>query len=311
MKKNTVIIIMMILFSFLVIPCYATEESTVVSSGDGKDSSNWLWDSFESKVKEFFQNLSDDFLNTSRDFLQETLFQEKDFTQKRELVSIWQRNIRMAWGILLVLFMIGVSAAPLRELLDLNLLSLREIGLRAVLSVVFVYFSLDAAGMMLNLSNGVTNWILDDPYKNSNIFTQQSDFSTLSSVFLFFAFSILALILAIIYSIRDCVIWYLIAYAPLFIILWVLPQTEKFAKYAANIFLGMILLKFIHAGLLNVFMKIQAEGSPDDVITSLGFLTLMYVVPGAILGLASMMNNSARIVTKSSKSVVNVFRKRK
>lgn len=273
---------------------------------------------FTEGIQGFCNNLASDLVNKAMEFLGKTLFSDTNFTQQPGLRATWNDNLKVSYGVLMIFFLIGIASAPLREILDLDLFSLREIGTRTVAAFVAASLSLQGAEWMLDLSTGVTRWILGQGI-TINDFNVWSVFmpgaggiglpgttsSGLSVMFLLTG--VLSIILAIIYAIRDAALWYLIAYSPFFIVAWVIPQTEKIAKVAFNILLGLILLKFVHAGIIKSFFKMQIEGGTYEMVMSLGMIVLMFVIPGILMNLALMSSVSGR-ARNTFRMVTNVKR---
>ncbi|AVX40807.1 hypothetical protein CTH_10043 (plasmid) [Carboxydocella thermautotrophica] len=260
---------------------------------------------FTEGIQGFFNNLASDLINKTMDVLGETLFSDTDFTKQQGLKATWSDNLKVSYGVLLIFFLIGTASAPLRELLDLDLFSLREIATRTVAAFVAASLSLEIAEWMLEFSSGITRWIMGQgvTVKDFNVWSAflpgtgltDSGTSGIGLALMFLLIGILTLILGVIYAIRDAALWYLIAYSPFFIVAWVIPQTEKIARVAFNILLGLLLLKFIHAGIIKAFFKMQIEGGTYEMFMSLAMVVLMYVIPGMLINLALMSGASGRV----------------
>ena len=271
---------------------------------------------FTEGIQGYCNNLASDLINKSMEFLGKTLFSDTRFTEQSALRSTWNDNLKVSYGVLLIFFLIGIASGPLREILDLDLFSLKEITTRTVAAFVAASLSLMVTEWILEFSTGMTQWILGQgvTVEDFNIWSVFAPTTGglpgttgggLSIMFL--ATAVLSLILAVIYAIRDAALWYLIAYSPFFIVAWVIPQTEKISKAAFNIFLGLLLLKFIHAGIIKSFFKMQIQGGTYEMVMSLGMIVLMFVIPGMLINLALMSSVSGR-ARNSFNMVSNVKR---
>jgi hypothetical protein len=272
-------------------------------AGNVVDSSGPLKYMITESIDGYLNNASTKMINGSLEFLGKTLFADKDFTKQPALVDTWNNNLKIAYGILFTFFMVGVASAPLREHLNLQLFSLREIMSRVIAASIAIYLSLDMFSYALEFSDGITKWILGQQITVNNInllsslaggtfgpaggaATGTNSIQGLSV--LVFIGAVMAAILAVFYAVRDAALWYLIAYIPFFIAAWVIPQTEKYFKVVFGLIISLMLLKFLHAGILHSFTKMQVEGGNSEVFMSIGMLFMMYVIPGILLQLTLM-----------------------
>lgn len=306
-KAGFLILIVFIYLNSISSIVYATpiNQAPVMQQPDD----GWLETLVKDGMTAMLNQMATDITNKSMTYLGKTMFSDKKFITPA-LKKAWYENLGIGYGLMLLLFLIGVASSSLRDHLNIELFSLREVMTRVVLAVIAIKFSLDIATLLLDISSGFCQSILGKGVTFSDInagITPAAEGTSLMGVALMYlALAILILVLGVVYAIRDATIWYFIAYAPVFIVLWVIPQTQKYAKISFNILIGMIGIKFIHVGMLKVFLLMQTKGSSYEVFQSLAIVIMMYAVPGILLGIAinSGLGQAARTITSTATSTI-------
>lgn len=206
--------------------------------------------------------------------------------------SLWDFTRALANAALAIIVMWGGFNVVVKEHTRSPYHSVMELLPRVMLAALAVNLTLELARLLVDLNNAFAGAVGDvalPGYEQTGVHEQG-----MALVFVAVAHAIVVLLLVFQMLMRLALIDVLIVLAPVMVVLWVLPQTQSWARWWGHIFPITVFQQAVQVIVLRLGTALMVELTPGSVSNALLTLLLGIAVCWLTLKVPALLNGQAR-----------------